>query len=86
MVLKGVKPILPLIIFTAVLNIFFVTGEPLVKLGFITITVDGIIVALKDVYKRQVCALRGLGRCQEPDQKRGRWAENGPTDCAGIKG
>jgi energy-coupling factor transport system permease protein len=51
MVLKGVKPILPLIIFTAVLNIFFVTGEPLVKLGFITITVDGIIVALKMVIR-----------------------------------
>lgn len=50
-VLRGVKPILPLIIFTAILNIFFVTGTPLVKLGFLTITVDGIVVAAKMVVR-----------------------------------
>ena len=50
-VLRGVKPILPLIIFTAVLNIFFVAGTPLLKIGFVTITVDGIVVAAKMVVR-----------------------------------
>ncbi|MBS7176118.1 MAG: energy-coupling factor transporter transmembrane protein EcfT [Clostridiales bacterium] len=51
MVLKGIKPILPLIIFTAVLNIFFVSGTPLVQWGFLTISLEGILVALKMVIR-----------------------------------
>ena len=46
MILKSLKPILPLIIFTAVLNLFFVKGEgePLVSWQFITIYWEGIPV------------------------------------------
>ena len=39
MILKSLKPILPIVIFTAVLNLFFVSGEgePLVHIWFLTI-------------------------------------------------
>lgn len=43
MYLKSLKPILILIIFTAVLNVFYGTGEPLVQLGWLKITRDGIV-------------------------------------------
>ena len=48
MILKSLKPILPIVIFTAVLNLFFVTGEgdPLVKLGFLTIYAEGVRYAV----------------------------------------
>ena len=36
-VIKSLKPILFIIIFTAVINIFLGSGEPLVQLGFIKI-------------------------------------------------
>ena len=40
---KSVKPIVPVILFTGVLNLFFVsTGEVLVSWGFIRITEDGL--------------------------------------------
>ncbi len=42
LMLKSLKPIIPIIIFTSVLNIFFITGVPLFKLGFIKITRDGL--------------------------------------------
>lgn len=43
MVIKGLKPIIPIIIFTAVLNIFFLRGgETLVKWWIITITSEGL--------------------------------------------
>lgn len=58
MVLKGVKPILPLIVFTAILNIFFVSGTPLLKIGFFQITVEGIVVALKMII-RIICLIMG---------------------------
>lgn len=41
--LKSLKPILFIVVFTGVLNLFYGTGEPLVQLGFITITRNGII-------------------------------------------
>ena len=41
--LKSLKPILFIIVFTAVLNIFYGTGEPLVTLGFLRITLNGIL-------------------------------------------
>lgn len=43
MYLKSLKPILILVIFTAVLNIFYGTGEPLFQLGWFKITKDGIV-------------------------------------------
>ncbi|MBQ7858629.1 MAG: energy-coupling factor transporter transmembrane protein EcfT [Faecalibacterium sp.] len=50
MIWKSLKPILPIIGFTAVLNLFFVTGTgdsvPLVSLGFIKIYAEGIEYAV----------------------------------------
>lgn len=47
MIFKSVKPILPLMIFTGILNLFFVKGEtPLFKWEFIEIYPEGIDTAL----------------------------------------
>lgn len=47
MILKSLKPIVPIIIFTAVLNLFFVrTGEVLWEFKFIKITSEGIHTAV----------------------------------------
>ncbi len=43
---KGLKPILFIVVFTAVLNIFYGTGEPLVQWGWLKITGNGILNAL----------------------------------------
>ena len=40
--LKGLKPIIVIVIFTTVLNLFYGSGEPLVQLGFLKITAQGI--------------------------------------------
>lgn len=46
-VLKGVKPILFVIVFTAVINIFWTTGDILLfEFGFITIYLEGVVFAL----------------------------------------
>ena len=42
---KGVKPILPLVLFTAILNLFFVDGTPLVTFWIFRITVEGLQMA-----------------------------------------
>ena len=48
MILKSLKPILPIVIFTAVLNLFFVSGEgePLVHIWFLTIYAEGVRYAV----------------------------------------
>ena len=47
MILKSVKPILPLMIFTGVLNLFFIKGEtPLFQWQFISIYHEGVDTAL----------------------------------------
>ena len=48
MILKSLKPILPIVVFTAVLNLFFVSGEgdPLVHFGFIHIYREGVSYAV----------------------------------------
>ena len=48
MILKSLKPILPIVIFTAVLNLFFVSGEgdPLVHFWFLTIYAEGVRYAV----------------------------------------
>ena len=46
LMLKSIKPIVPIIIFTSILNMFFLDGAPLVKLGFIKITAEGIRTSL----------------------------------------
>ena len=42
LMLKSIKPIVPIIIFTSVLNMFFLDGAPIFRLGFIKITAEGI--------------------------------------------
>ena len=48
MILKSLKPILPIVIFTAVLNLFFVSGEgdPLVHFWFLSIYAEGVRYAV----------------------------------------
>ncbi|MBQ1862068.1 MAG: energy-coupling factor transporter transmembrane protein EcfT [Clostridia bacterium] len=42
MYLRGLKPLLFILIFTAFLNVFYSTGEPLVKFWIFTVTSEGI--------------------------------------------
>lgn len=44
-IIKGLKPVLFLLIFSVGLNIFFTPGDPLIKWGFFTITKEGVIFA-----------------------------------------
>lgn len=48
MIGKSLKPILPIVLFTAVLNLFFVTGEgePLLRLWFLAIYAEGVRYAV----------------------------------------
>ena len=48
MISKSLKPILPIVLFTAVLNLFFVSGEgdPLVHFWFLTIYAEGVRYAV----------------------------------------
>ena len=39
---KSIKPILPILIFTAILNMFFADGEVIWSLGFLELTREGI--------------------------------------------
>lgn len=43
---KSLKPVLPILIFTAVINVFFHDGDVIFSLGFIKITDDGVKNAL----------------------------------------
>lgn len=45
--LKGLKPLVLILLITALLNIFFVGGRPLVTLGPVIITYEGVIAAIK---------------------------------------
>ena len=57
-VLKGVKPVLPLVLFTAVLNMFFITGTPLWQWWILTITREGVQLAVL-MSLRIVCLIAG---------------------------
>ncbi len=43
---KGIKPVLYIIIFTVILNVFFTSGEPLLVWKFITISKEGVNSAI----------------------------------------
>lgn len=45
--LKGIKPLVFILAITAVLNIFFVQGTPIFRLGPITVTYEGLLIAIK---------------------------------------
>ncbi|MDO5124886.1 MAG: energy-coupling factor transporter transmembrane component T [Ruminococcus sp.] len=59
MILKSLKPIIPIIIFTAILNLFFIrTGDVLLKAGFIMITRNGVNTAVYMIV-RIICLIVG---------------------------
>lgn len=60
MVLKSLKPVVPIILFTAILNLFFFAGptEPLVSWGFIHIYREGIAMAIM-MAVRIMCLIAG---------------------------
>lgn len=45
-IFRSVKPILPLILFTSLLNMFFITGTPIFSWWIITVTVEGVRLAI----------------------------------------
>lgn len=59
-ILKGLKPILVIVIFTTVLNLFYGSGEPLVELGFLKITELGIHNAIFMAMRIIVLVIFGL--------------------------
>lgn len=61
LILKSIRPLLPLIVFTAVLNIFFISGEgePLIKWWIFTIYYDGLETSLFMII-RMVCLIIGM--------------------------
>ena len=61
MMLKSLKPLLPIILFTAILNLFFVTGEgePLVNWWIFTIYSEGITTAVFMIV-RIMCLIIGM--------------------------
>lgn len=58
MMIKGLKPIVPIIVFTSVLNLFFIDGVTVWKLGFIKITDAGIETTIFMII-RIVCLIAG---------------------------
>lgn len=53
-ILKGLKPVFVILIFSIAINMFFTAGEPLITLGFLTITKEGVrqavFMAIRLVY------------------------------------
>ncbi|MBQ4100554.1 MAG: energy-coupling factor transporter transmembrane protein EcfT [Oscillospiraceae bacterium] len=46
LILKSLKPVVPIVIFTGVLNMFFIAGEPLVSFWIFNITKEGVKMAV----------------------------------------
>lgn len=59
-ILKGIKPILFIVAFTTLLNLFYGTGDPLVKLGVIKITANGINNAVFMALRIILLVIQGL--------------------------
>ncbi len=51
LIMRSVKPIIPLIIFTSILNIFFVDGQVLFQYSFFKITYEGVELAAKMIIR-----------------------------------
>jgi energy-coupling factor transport system permease protein len=45
--LKGLKPVVIIIVFAAIINIFTVGGTPIFEYGFIRVTYEGVLLAVK---------------------------------------
>ncbi|MBQ7131567.1 MAG: energy-coupling factor transporter transmembrane protein EcfT [Oscillospiraceae bacterium] len=48
---KSLKPIIPLIIFTTILNLFLYDGDPVIKIGFIEIAYDAIETSIMTIIR-----------------------------------
>ncbi|HBR02646.1 MAG TPA: transporter [Ruminiclostridium sp.] len=49
--LKGIKPLLLILIITGILNLFFIGGTPIFQIGPVKITYEGIISAIKVFFR-----------------------------------
>lgn len=58
LIVRSVKPIIPIIIFTAVINLFFVGGEPLWEIWALTVTQEGVRIAIQ-MCVRILCLVAG---------------------------
>ena len=58
MMIKGIKPIVPVIIFTSVLNLFFIDGSVIFKWWIIKITLEGVETSVFMVI-RVICLIAG---------------------------
>ena len=58
MIIKSLKPVVPIIIFTAALNMIFVDGEPLFQIWIIKVTREGVHTAIF-MAVRIVCLIAG---------------------------
>ena len=78
LILKSLKPIVPIVLFTAVLNLFFVTGEgePLVHIWVLKIYGEGIRYAI--LLTVRVCALiEETEKIMNAQKARGAMIDNG---------
>ncbi len=48
---RGLKPVVFIIVFTAVLNLFFTQGDPVFQWGFLKITAQGVSIAVRMVLR-----------------------------------
>ena len=58
MMIKGIKPIVPVIIFTSVLNLFFIDGSVIFKWWIIKITLEGVQTSVFMII-RVICLIAG---------------------------
>ena len=58
MILRSLKPVVPIILFTGVLNMFFMDGDPLWQWGFLKITREGVMMAVL-MTVRIICLIAG---------------------------
>ncbi|MEG1686490.1 MAG: energy-coupling factor transporter transmembrane component T [Angelakisella sp.] len=58
MILRSLKPIVPIVLFTAVLNMFFIDGKELWSFGFLRITQEGVLMAVL-MSSRIICLIAG---------------------------
>lgn len=58
MIGRSLKPIVPIVLFTAVLNMFFVDGRVLWEWGFLRITAEGLLMAIL-MASRIICLIAG---------------------------
>ncbi len=55
---KSIKPVLPIVIFTSLLNMLFMSGDPILQFWIITITRQGVVYAVL-ISVRIICLIAG---------------------------